>query len=368
MEPRPRRIAIAALVAWLIAACAAGARPAAPTVSPLTSQTANSSPAPTGSSAGVPGCPNLVEVVETGPMPGDDGTEYGPVAREQQRLGADAEAAQRYGAENPSEFASLRFENGPRVRLVIAFTAHLAEHCAALRALLAFPEEFELVRQERTEAELLQIQQQIVDFARPFLISASSVASGVIEVVLRADGEEVAGQLVAQHGDLVHVTVGLLSFPERSRPDGLTTCSPDTGSLKTDAALRASLVLESDVISSGADFRATVTVVNSGADEVDFESGSPLTALVYRPGGSEAIGTFSGAIGGVGIGKTLGPRDTIDIDVVGGTASCDPALGYALPPGSYEVRAVVEVLTMHDNGPTDVDYILSDPAPLTIVP
>lgn len=317
----------------------------------------------------MPGCPNFVEVVETGPMPGDDGTEDGPVAREQQRIATDAEAAQQYGAENPDEFASLRFENGPRVRLVIAFTAHLAEHCAALRELLAFPEEFELIRQERTEADRLEIQQQIVDFARPFLVSAGSGgAMGVIEVGLRADGEEVAHQLVAQYGDLVHVTVGLLSFPERSRPDGLTTCSPATGSLRADAPLRASLVLKSGVISSGADFRATVTVVNSGVGEFDFQSGSPLTALVYRRGGSEAIGTFSGAIGGVGLGKTLGPLDTIDIDVLGGTASCDPALGYALPPGSYEVRAVVDVLTMHDNGPTDLDYVLSDPAPLTIVP
>ena len=316
----------------------------------------------------MPGCPNFVEVVETGPMPGDDGAEDGPVAREAQRIAADAEAAQQYGAEHPDEFASLRFENGPRVRLVIGFTANLAEHCAALRELLAFPEEFELIRQERTEVELHELQEQIVDVARPFLVSAGSRAEGVIEVVLRADGEEVAGQLVAQYGDLVDVTVGLLSFPERSRPDGLTTCSPATGPPRADTPLRASLVLESDVISSGADFRATVTVMNSGVGEFDFDSGSPLTALVYRPGGSEAIGTFSGAIGGVGIGKTLRPLETIDVDVIGGTASCDPALGYALPPGSYEARAVVDVLTMHDNGPTDIEYILSDPASLTIVP
>jgi hypothetical protein len=339
-----------------------------PTSSPLTSPTASGSPAPTASSAGVPGCPNFVDVVETGPMPGGDGTEDGPVARAQQRIAADAEAAQQYGAEHPDEFASLRFENGPRVRLVIGFTAHLAAHCAALRELLAFPEEFELIRQERTEAEANDTLQQIAAVARPFFVSAGSRAEGVVEVVLRADGEAVAGQLVAQYGDQVDVTVGLLSYPERSRPDGLTTCPPAAGSLRVDSPLRASLVLESGVISSGADFRATVTVVNSGLGKFDFESGSPSTALVYRRGGSEAVGAFSGVIGGVGLGKTLKPLDTIDIDVVGGTASCDPALGYALPPGSYEVRAVVDVLTMHDNGPTETEYILSDPAPLTIVP
>jgi hypothetical protein len=64
----------------------------------------------------------------------------------------------------------------------------------------------------------------------------------------------------------------------------------------------------------------------------------------------------------------LGPLESIDIDVLGGTASCDPALGYALRPGQYEVRAVIDAYTMHDNAPTDIGYILSDPAPLTIVP
>jgi hypothetical protein len=364
--------AIVAIVTWLLAACAAGATPTAPTAptsSPLTSPAASSSPAPTGGNAGVPGCPNFVEVVETGPMPGDERTRDERVAREAQRISADAEAAQQYGAEHPDEFAGLHYENGPWVRLVIGFTAHLAEHCAALRELLALPEEFELIRLERTEADRLEIQEQIVDFAQPFLVSAGSGgARDVIEVVLRADGDEVAGQLVAQYGDLVDVTVGLLSFPERSRPDGVTTCSPASGSQRADSPLRASLVLTSGAISSGADFRGKVTVVNSGAGKFDFESGSPSTALVYRPAGSEAIGAFSGLIGGVGVGETLGPLDAIDIDVLGGTASCDPALGYALPPGSYEVRAVVDVLTMHDDGPTDTEYILSDPAPLTIVP
>ncbi|HEX5589988.1 MAG TPA: hypothetical protein VFX65_06840, partial [Candidatus Limnocylindrales bacterium] len=96
---------------------------------------------------GLAACPNFVEVVETGPMPGDDGTEEGPVAREQERIRDDVDAASAYGAEHPDEFASVRFENGPRVRLVIGFTAHIAEHCAALREILEYPDEFEIIRQ-----------------------------------------------------------------------------------------------------------------------------------------------------------------------------------------------------------------------------
>jgi hypothetical protein len=70
----------------------------------------------------------------------------------------------------------------------------------------------------------------------------------------------------------------------------------------------------------------------------------------------------------IGFGATLARGESVTLDVVGGTASCDPSLGYALPPGSYEVRVRVQVQTTHDNAPTEVAYMLSDPVPLTIVP
>lgn len=356
-----RAIAVAA-VASLVAACMAGATPGAST-------TLEGAPTPTRGSAGMPGCPNYSEVVETGPMPGDIGAENGPVEQEQVRLMGDVETAQRYGASHADEFASVRFENGPRVRVVVAFTGHIAEHCAALRKLLTFPEEFELVLEERTEVELLAIQEKIVDLARPFLVSAGSGgATGVIEVALRANGEAMARQIVERYGGAVHVTVGLLSYPDRTRADGLTTCAPAMATLRVDTPLRGSLVLETSSVSSGADFNAKVRVANRGMKDFDFQSGSPATALVFAPGGSEAIGTFAGGIDGVGLGRVLEPLQSIDIDVLGGTASCDPALGYALPPGLYDVRAVIDVLTMQDNAPTDIGYILSDPAPITIAP
>ena len=364
-----RRTTALAMVASLVGACTTGTTPTASGASPEASATPAGALTPTAESAGPPGCPNFVDVVETGPVPGDTGAENGPVAQEQGRLRGDADAAQGYGAAHADEFASLRFENGPRVRIIVAFTGHIAEHCVALRELLAFPDEFEIILEERTEADLLKIQQEIVGLARPFLQSAGSGgATGVIDVALRANGEAMARQIVERYGDAVHLTVGLLSYPDRTRPDGLTTCGPAMATLRVDTPLRATLILESSTVSSGADFKAKVRVANRGAKDFDFQSGSPATALAFAPGGSEAIGTFTGGIGGVGAGQVLGPLDAIDIDVLGGTASCDPALGYALPPGLYGARAVVDVLTMHDNAPTDIGYILSDPAPLTIVP
>ena len=353
-------------IASLVVACSTA--PSAPTDAPPSeSATPSGSPIPTGASAELPGCPNFVEVVETGPMPGDDGTEEGPVGQEQNRLNGDVEVAMAYGAEHADEFASVRFENGPRVRVVVAFTGHIAEHCAALRDLLAFPDEFELVLQERTEAELQAMQQEIGNLAQPFAVGVGSGgATGVIEVNLRANGEDMARQLVERYGDAVHVTVGLFSYPDRTRADGLTTCAPAQATLRVDTPLRGTLVLDRGIVPSGADFDATVRVTNGGTEDFDFQSGSPLTALVFAVGGRDPIGTFTGGIAGVGVGQVLKPMESIDVDVVGGTASCDPALGYALPPGLYEVRALIDVYTMHDNAPTDFGYILSDPAFLTI--
>jgi len=61
---------------------------------------------------------------------------------------------------------------------LFSFTGHIAEHCAALRELLAFPDEFELILEDRTEAELQAIQQEIVNRARPFLVHREGAAAG----------------------------------------------------------------------------------------------------------------------------------------------------------------------------------------------
>jgi hypothetical protein len=108
-----------------------------------------------------------------------------------------------------------------------------------------------------------------------------------------------------------------------------------------------------------------VTVTNTGGEVVSFESGSPLTALVYMPGTDEVVGIYTGGIAGVGIGAELGPGESIDVDVLGGTASCDPDLGYALPPGDYEVRAPVEQYEYPEDR-FERHAILSEPTPLTV--
>jgi hypothetical protein len=309
-------------------------------------------------------CPNFVDVVETGPEP-TDMSENGPIPQAQNRLRNDIDAAIAYGAAHPDEFGSVRFENAPRVRIVIGFTDHVDVHCAALRALLEFPEEFEIIRQPRTSNDIEQIQQEISVLAGPRM-RYSGIGAGTIDVGLRADGEPIAEQIRARYGDLVTIQVGLQAYPPGRAP--APDCAARSGPIVVGSPFAATLRLETSSVRSGEDFKATALVTNRGASPVEFESGDPMTAFIYRRGTDEIVGAYDGGIGGVGLGATLAPGESIAVSVVGGTASCLADLGYALPPGEYDVRAAIDQYEHPPQGGVIVRYLLSAPAPLTVTP
>jgi hypothetical protein len=306
-------------------------------------------------------CPNFVTEVVTGPAP-TNVTEDGPLAQAQQRLSDDIEAATAYGNEHPDDFGSIRFENSPSVRIVIGFTDHLDEHCAALRDILAYPDEFELVLEEATQTQLAAIQRDVSVMAGDRLLG-SGQAANTVSVMLRADGEAVAAAIAEKYGDLVEISVGALPYPDPGTDNRCSDLVPPPPSEPT--SLVATLRPISGVVRVGHHFDAVVTVTNTGGESTTFESGSPLTALVYAQGAGEVVGIFTGGIAGVGVGAELGPGESIDIEVVGGTASCDPALGYALPPADYEVRVPVEQYEYSDGG-FELHAILSDAVTLTV--
>lgn len=359
---RSRFVAGIAVVAALAIACGAG-EPSSPGAGGSPSPSSAATPAGSGAAPTTPPCPNFVEVVETGPMP-TDFSEDGPVAREQQRLSADMDAVNAYAGRHRDEFASIRFENGPRVRIVVGFTDHVEQHCAALRTLLAFPDEFEIIRQAQTEDRLEQIQGEIVKLGGPELLGVG-IGAGTIDVQLRATGEAVADQIRLAYGDIVTIQVGLLPYPDRFAGDPLCGALED---VVVDSPLVATATLDVDTIQPGDDFRGSVRVTNTGTGTIDFETGSTASAIVFLPGSNRPVGYNVGGGSEMGFGAVLGPGDHLDIDVVGGTASCDPNLGYVLPLGRYDVRVPVERLENPGGPDLRITYILSEPLPLTIAP
>ena len=349
------------LAVLVVAACAGG--PQAPSAG-SGSPSPGGSPQQTTPLSGVGDCPNYVDVVETGPDP-TDFSENGPLGRDQTRLQSDAATIQNYGTAHPDDFTAVRFENSPWVRLVIGFTDNIQEHCAALRAILEYPADFQIIRQPKTATELEQIQQAIVSLAGQHLRSAG-IGAETIDVQLRADGLSIAEQIHATYGDLVSIYVGFLPYPDPASAG--VDCSAILKDIVTDTPLRVSARLETARVVTGQDFRGTVTVTNTGADVVEFESGDPMTAVVYRRGSNQVVGAYEGGIGGVGAGGTLQPGGTLDIGVLGGTASCDPSIGYALPPGLYDVRVPVDQYARPEPEGVVISYLLSDRVPLEVTP
>ena len=132
--------------------------------------------------------------------------------------------------------------------------------------------------------------------------------------------------------------------------------------------LVATVSLSSATVRSGLDGEGVVTITNNGPETASINTGSPLVGAVVRSGTSTVVGVLLGGIGNLGDGASLQPGQTHDIQALFGTASCDVALGYALPPGSYEV--VVPVICSNTAAGTNapsLSQLVSTPAPLTVV-
>lgn len=358
MAAGARHAALTAVVAVLLTGCAA----TGPTTGTPGSTSAGAS---VSIAASVDPCPNYVVSVDTGPQP-TDFSENGPVAQAQARLRHDVELARAYGVAHSDEFASIRFENAPRVRIVIGFTGHIAEHCAALRASLEHPDEFEIVREPLSEARLEALMQEIGARAGSHLLALSQM-SDHLELALRPDGKAMADELAATYGDVLHIlSIGFLGYPDINivaRPcQSLLATKIDT------SRLRATLKLDAPTVRSGQDFRGSVVIRNDGSAPVALDSGDPATAVIYRAGTNELVGGYDAGGEGVGFGGTIAAGASLTEHVISGTASCVPALGYALPPGSYDARAVVEQYQPLPGGGVVVTDILSAPVPLEIVP
>ena len=190
------------------------------------------------------------------------------------------------------------------MRIVIGFTDHIDQHCAALRALFEYPDEFEIIQQPRTAQEVEQIQQDVVAIAGNMLRSAG-MGAGTVDVSLRADAERLAEEIRAKYGDLVTIRLGLQGYPAGSAPD--PDCAARPLPLVTASPFVATLRLENASVRSGEDFKGTATVTNRSDALVEFESGQPMTAFIYRAGTDQLVGMFDGGIGGTGVGKTMRP-------------------------------------------------------------
>ena len=103
----------------------------------------------------------------------------------------------------------------------------------------------------------------------------------------------------------------------------------------------------------------TVTLTNDGQLPIRFARGTAV-GIVLDATGNVVSAPASAVVGDVGIAVDLAAGESMDLPLVVSTASCDPELGYRLPPGDYLLAASVQ----HSNG--DVMTLRSPPIPITI--
>jgi hypothetical protein len=257
-------------------------------------------------------------------------------------------------------------------QLVVGFTSNVAQHRTALAALLADPDRVLVCRVAHSQVDVSAAAAEIQRSVSPGTDGFISISSGVdaVTVQLRGDRQAVADDLIARYGDLVSITLGNFPYPLSSEPTSPGTgalCSADLTGPTDLNGLHAVLTLSETSVHSGQDIDGTVTVTNTGGTATGFESGSPLVGSVVKPGTTTAVASYSGMIAGVGLGPMLQPGESTDIPVYVGTESCDPSLGYTLPPGQYEVLAVVVVHYPQAQGDPTVNQLVTSPATLTVV-
>jgi hypothetical protein len=287
----------------------------------------------------------------------------GWLSGEQEPLRSDLDVVLEYGAERPDEFTGAKVANEPWVRIVAAFTDNLDEHCAALHDVVAHPERLEVVRRPYSLDELQRIRDEIQPMmTSEGLIEGLGISWDHVSVELRADGEALAAELWARYGAALRLQVARAPYPPSDSPTAGVPC--DIGEIDAwPPGVSASLELEDDVVVSGAHGRGTVTIINESAERFRADLGEPEIGWIFEQGATTPVGVFTGAIAGEGRTANLAPGEQIALRMVFGTAACDPSQGYALPPGTYDVRSVVSEETPGDEGST----WLSDPARLRVV-
>ena len=283
----------------------------------------------------------------------------------QSALLGDIELVTRYGEEHPGTWAGVWFDNEPTVRIVAAFTGDVAQHDAALRPRLRHPGRLVIqtrphslsdLRQVRHEIERT-IRQQAAETGRHIFTSIGE-RKAVIHVALRADQENLAGELAARYGSAVELQVGYFAFPGRRRSHPRPPAGPAPEELAFEG-LEMSVEVDQGVLEVGDDGHGRLVLRNNGPERIGpLGCGQPLVGCLLDAS-HEAVGGFSGAIAGTGLTVDLAPGRSASIRVIFGTASTREELGYALPPGRYWLK----VQMRFQQGPGEPTHALT--APLT---
>ena len=288
------------------------------------------------------------------------------IGSEQGKLRDDVRLVRQYGESHPESWVELRFENEPSVRIVAVFSGdELDAHESELRRLVAYPDQMEVrySRWPRTRLEEIRAEvDNLAAAAEPGVFSGWGVGRGTVNIRLRADQEDLAEKLHERYGAAVDLVVGSLHFPDAElfTPDGWSR--PGKSRHPEPAEMPDGLYVSLDeelVVHSGGNLRSALRLHNQTQNEVVVTTNGQVTARVVDPRTRRGIGGYSGAQTLPLVRFHAPPGESVEIPLLVGTASVDPALGYAVPPGLWAIEVT---LGLEDRG-----NFRTPPLPVSIV-
>jgi hypothetical protein len=302
----------------------------------------------------------------------DDLDDLGDKELIQSALRGDFELTAGYGEEHLGAWAGAWFDNEPAVRIVAAFTGDAAQHDAALRPRLRYPDRLVVESRQHSLSDLRRVREEIerdleqrAAEAGRWILTSIGEGAGVISVALRADQETLASELAARYGNAVELRVGWFPFPHRRhshpRPPAGTALQEQTFE-----GLEMSVEAGQKVLETGDDGHGRLVLRNSSSERIGpLGSGQPLAGSLLNAS-LEAVGGYGGWIAGTGLIIDLAPGRSASIPVIYGTASTREDLGYAVPPGSYWLQ--VQMRFRRGLGGPPANTLTAPLTQITIIP
>lgn len=183
---------------------------------------------------------------------------------------------------------------------------------------------------------------------------------------LHADRRALADQLIAEFGDRITIILGNFAYPDiavAAEFGGTLRCGAIPAPGPQNGLVRWNTKVKRFRVHSGGDGQVNVTLTNTSKNIVRYVSTSAITGVVTKPGGRNILAVFPGPLPTASRSGSLGTGESATFSGFVSTASCDRSLGWALPPGRYEIRFVVGA---DRAAVTPTAQFVSTPFPLTV--
>lgn len=258
---------------------------------------------------------------------------------EQARLDTTLSAALAYGAEHPDTFGGhgLTWHADADASVVVSFTDGLDAHRTALAARVPHPDELIVCQAVLAASEAEAIIDGIdAAYAGQLFAIGRGPFGGPVSVDLSPTALDVAADLSDRFGDRIVLRLGRYSYPV---PTEAAECPADIDAVgRSDVAVDVDVPAAPLVADAFGYVRIEAQVTNMTGATVTYDSVSGPSAVLLDATGRRVSGVLDLTVPAAYFPVDIAAGETATIGFGSTIASCDPTLGYRLPPGEYTLQ------------------------------